>query len=128
MKSLKKYYELHAHPSDVYNALTNKTMIEIWTGEPAEMQPVAGTVFSIWDGSITGINIEFVENQKIVQQWFFEEQEVDSIVTIKLHQHKKGTSVEVLHTNIPDEAYANINEGWREYYIGAIKRFFEEEL
>ncbi|HCE58950.1 MAG TPA: ATPase [Prolixibacteraceae bacterium] len=124
MKNLKRYYELHAQPSDVYNALTNKTMIEIWTGEPAEMEPVAGTVFSLWDGSISGLNIEFIENQKIVQHWFFEEQEEDSIVTIKLHQHKKGTSVEVTHTNIPDEAFSNIAEGWDEDYFGSLRELF----
>ena len=38
-----------------------------------------------------------------------------------------GTSVEVRHTNIPADAFDNINEGWREYYIGAIKHFCEDE-
>ena len=50
-----------------------------------------------------------------------------SIATIKLHPDKTGTTVEVRHTNIPDEAYENINEGWREYYIGAIKHFCEDD-
>jgi activator of HSP90 ATPase len=88
------------------------------------MEPVAGTVFSLWDGSISGLNIEFVENKKIVQHWFFEEQEEDSIVTIKLHQHKKGTSVEVFHTNIPDEAFNNIADGWDEDYFGSLRELF----
>ena len=70
------------------------------------------------------MNIEFIENQKIVQHWFFEEQEEDSIVTIKLHQHKKGTSVEVTHTNIPDEAFSNIAEGWDEDYFGSLRELF----
>jgi activator of HSP90 ATPase len=124
MKNLKKYYILHAQPRDVYNALTNKTMLEIWTGEPAEMEPVAGSAFSLWDGSISGINIEFEEGKKIVQQWFFEGQEAESIVTIKLHQHQKGTSVELVHTNIPDEAYENIAEGWDEDYFGSLSELF----
>lgn len=124
MKHLKKYYEIPAQPSDIYNALTNKTMLEIWTGEPAEMEPEAGTHFSLWDGSISGVNIEFVENQKIVQQWFFEGEEEKSVVTIKLHQHKKGTSVELSHTNIPDEAFQNISEGWDEDYFGALRELF----
>lgn len=124
MKNLKKYYELHAHPVDVYNALTNKTMLEIWTGEPAEMEPIAGTHFSLWDGSISGVNLEFEKDSKIVQQWFFEDQQEDSIVTIKLHQHKKGTSIEVIHTNIPDDAFSNIAEGWDEDYFGALRELF----
>lgn len=33
MKNFKKYYKIMANPADIYNALTNKVMIEIWTGE-----------------------------------------------------------------------------------------------
>ena len=124
MKDLKRYYTLTANPTDVYNALTNKKMLEIWTGEPAEMNPEPGTEFSLWGGSITGINLEIVENKKIVQQWYFGENAEESLVTIKIHPHKKGTSVELIHTNIPDEAYENISEGWDEDYFGALKELF----
>ena len=124
MKNLKRYYILNASPKDVYNALTNKNMLEIWTGEAAEMEPVPGTGFSLWDESITGINLEFEENKKIVQKWFFDEEDSDSIVTMKLHPHKKGTSLELTHTNIPDEAYENISDGWDEDYFGALNELF----
>lgn len=124
MKNIKRYYVLNAEPKDVYNALTNKMMLEIWTGESAEMEAVPGTEFSLWDGSITGINLEFEENKKIVQQWFFEEVDAESIVTMKLHPHKKGTSLELTHTNIPDEAYENISDGWDEDYFGALNELF----
>jgi len=124
MKNIKRYYILNAEPKDVYNALTNKAMLEIWTDEPAEMEPISGTSFSLWGGSISGVNLEFEENKKIVQQWFFDEENEVSIVTMKLHQHKKGTSLELSHTNIPDEAYENISEGWDEDYFGALNELF----
>ncbi len=124
MKNIKRYYILNAHPKDVYNALTNKSMIEIWTGEPAEMETVPGSNFSLWDGSISGVNLEFEENKKIVQKWFFEGESEESVVTIKLHPHKKGTSLELLHTNIPDGAFDNISEGWDEDYFGALNELF----
>jgi uncharacterized protein YndB with AHSA1/START domain len=124
MENIKRYYTLSANPADVFNALTNKKILEIWTGESAEMKPVAGTEFSLWDGSITGKNLEVVENKKIVQQWYFGEEEGESIVTLKLHPHRKGTSVELIHTNIPDEAFKNISEGWDEDFFGALKELF----
>jgi activator of HSP90 ATPase len=123
MKDIKRYYILNAEPKDVYNALTNKTMLDIWTGETAEMETVAGTTFSLWGGSISGVNIEFEENKKIVQHWFFDDVE-NSIVTMKLHPHKKGTSLELSHTNIPDDAYENISGGWDEDYFGALNELF----
>lgn len=124
MKEFKKYFKLNAEPKDVYNALTNKTMIEIWTGEDAVFEEKNGTDFSMWNGSICGINIEFGKNKKIIQEWFFGEQEEKSIVTIKLHEEKSGTSMEVSHTNIPDEAYENIVEGWQEDYFDALNELF----
>ena len=115
---------MKAAPSDVYNALTNKTMLEIWTGETAEMRAEPNTEFSLWNGSISGMNLEFEENKKIVQQWYFDNDDEASVVTIKLHPDKKGTSVELYHTNIPDEAFENISEGWDEDYFGALKELF----
>lgn len=128
MKNYKKYYIIPAPPEEVYWALTNPLSIKLWTGEEAEMNTTAGSEFSIFDGSITGKNLEFEEGKKIVQQWDFEGEEEDSIVTIKLHEHKKGTSVELIHTNIPDEVYEEFVDGWNDNYFGSLLEFFEEEL
>ena len=126
MKDFKKYYIISAPPSDVYLALTNPLTIHLWSGEEAVMSTEPGSEFSLWEGSIVGKNLEFEENKKIVQQWYFEGQEEPSIVTIKLHEDKKGTSIELRHSNIPDEAYDDIVEGWAEQYFGALQEFYEE--
>lgn len=124
MRDLKKYYKIDASQEDLYNCLTNVKMIEIWTGEPAVMSLIPNSTFELWDGSITGITLDFEENRKIVQEWFFGEDQ-PSIVTIKLHDDKGRTSVELRQTNIPDEAYDNIVEGWDEDYFGALTALFE---
>lgn len=125
MKDYKKYYLVPEAPETVYLALTNPLTIELWTGEPAEMSTEPGSEFSMWDGAISGRNIEFEPDKKIVQQWYFDGQEEESIVTIKLHADKAGTSVELRHTNIPDEAYADMVEGWNDSYFGALIDFYE---
>ncbi|WP_026904775.1 SRPBCC domain-containing protein [Pedobacter glucosidilyticus] len=126
MKDYKKYYLIPATPEEVYLALTNPLSIKLWTGAEAEMSTSPGTEFSLFDGDIVGKNLEFVENQKIVQEWYFDGQEEKSIVTIKLHEHKKGTSVELLHTNIPTESYEEFVDGWDSSYFGELLEFFEE--
>lgn len=126
MKDFKKYYIVPATPEEVYLALTNPATIQLWTGEPAEMSTEPGSEFSLWEGSIAGKNLEFVPNKMLVQEWYFgDEQEAPSIVTIKLHEHKHGTSVELRHTNIPDEAYDDITEGWTESYFRSLQDFYE---
>lgn len=126
MKDYKKYYTIPASPEDVYNALTNPVTLQLWTGEPAEMTTVPGSEFSLWDGSISGKNIAFEEGKKIVQQWYFGDQEEESVVTIILHEKGNGTSVELIHTNIPDEEYDDFADGWNTYYFGALREFYTE--
>ncbi len=124
MKNFKKYYVIPAEPIEVYRALTLPATLQLWTGAVAEMSTAPGSEFSLWEGSIAGKNIAFEEGKKIVQQWYFDTQEEASIVTIKLHNHKAGTSAELLHTNIPDEAYDEMLQGWDENYFGLLIDFY----
>jgi activator of HSP90 ATPase len=131
MKNIKKHYLIKASAEDIFTALTNPLTIEIWTGATAVMEPVAGTEFSLWDGEISGINLEIEPGKKIVQEWYFEDEEgmepsQKSIVTIKLHGEGSSTDLELLHTNIPDEAFDNIADGWDRYYFKPLKELVEE--
>jgi uncharacterized protein YndB with AHSA1/START domain len=125
MKDFKKYYTIPATPEEVYLALTTASTLHLWTGESAEMVPVPGTEFSLWDGSIVGKNLEFEAGKKIVQQWYFDTQSEPSVVTIKLHEVPAGTSVELRHTNIPDEEFVDISEGWNTSYFASLIEFYE---
>ena len=127
MKDYKKYYIIPAAPDEVYKALTNPDEIRFWTGEEASMSTEPGSGFEMFDGNIAGKNLAFEAGRKIVQAWYFGAQPEPSLVTIKLHPHKKGTSVELHHTNIPEEAYADITEGWDEAYFGNLRAYFEED-
>lgn len=126
MKDFKKYYTIQAPPDEVYLALTNPITIELWTGDDVEMSTEAGSEFSLWGGSIVGKNLEFEESKKIVQQWYFDGEPEESIVTIKLHPGKNNsTSAELRHTNIPDNVYDEFAAGWDEFYFGPLAEFFE---
>jgi uncharacterized protein YndB with AHSA1/START domain len=127
MKDFKKYYRIPATPEEVYIALTNPLTIELWTGEAAQMSTEPGSEFAMWEESIVGKNLEFEENKKLVQQWYFDGQPEESIVTIKLHPDKNGTSVELKHTNIPDAEYDGFADGWDTAYFGSLEEFFEGE-
>ena len=126
MKDFKKYYIIKAEPEELYLALTNPSTIHLWSGEPAEMSTEPNSEFSLWDGSITGKNIEFETGKKIVQKWYFGDQEEESIVTIKLHPHNHGTSVELKHTNIPDQDFEDIVDGWNNVYFAALEDFYHD--
>jgi activator of HSP90 ATPase len=124
MKTFKKTFKINAEPSDVYAALTNPYTIELWSGYKAEMSTEPGSEFSLWEDDITGKNIEFVQDRKVVQEWYFGNQYDKSLVTITINPDRENSQVTVEHSNIPDEEFNDIAEGWKEYYIGAIITFF----
>ncbi|WP_316819042.1 SRPBCC domain-containing protein [Pedobacter nyackensis] len=126
MKTFKKYYHIPASPEEVYWALTKPQSIQLWTGAEVEFTEEPGTEFSFWDGDIVGKNLEFDYGKKIVQEWYFGDDNEPSIVTIKLHQDKKGTSLEFVQTNIPEADYNDFTEGLDEYYLGGLIDFFDE--
>ncbi|MCX2452227.1 SRPBCC domain-containing protein [Pedobacter sp. PLR] len=127
MKTFKKYYQLPAPPEEVYLAMTKAQSIQLWTGAGVEFTEEPGTEFSFWDGDIVGKNLEFEYGKKIVQQWYFGEDNEPSIVTIKLHEDKKGTSLEYVQTNIPEEDFEDFTTGLTAYYFGGLIDFFEED-
>ncbi len=125
MKDYKSYTIIAAEPEVVYAALTQPHTIQLWSGAEAIMQEEAGTEFSLWNDDITGTNISFEKNKKIVQHWDFGDQEEASEVTIKLHPHTQGTSLEVRHTNIPDDAFEEIKNGWEDVYLASLQSFYD---
>jgi len=124
MKTFKKTFKINAEPSDVYSAITNPYTIELWSGYPAIMSEEPGSEFSLWEGDIAGKNLEFIKDRKVVQEWYFGDQEEKSIVTITIQPDREDSIVTVEQTNIPDDDFAGISEGWREFYFGAITSFF----
>lgn len=125
MKTIRQKHHLPATPEEVYLALTNPFTIELWSGYPAEMSTTPDSEFSLFEGDIVGKNLSFEENKLVRQQWYFEGEEKESIVAIELKKEKNNTVAELTHTNVPDEAYDEMLEGWKKNYFGALKQFFK---
>ncbi len=127
MKDYKSRIKIKAEAEDVYAAIVNPFTLELWTGAKAEMSEVPGSEFSLWDGDISGMNLEFEPYKRIVQQWYFGAQEIPSIVTFKLFPSKGTVQLDLLHTNIPEEDYDDMVHGWEEFYLEPLKQFLEIE-
>lgn len=126
MKDLRKYYRIRGTPSEIYAALVNPFSISLWTGSQAEMKEEPGSEFSLFDGDISGKNLEFEKDTRIVQEWYFGDQKARSIVTITLRPDRNHTKIELHHSNIPEEAFEDMAHGWDAYYFGGLKDFFEK--
>ncbi|MFT5955923.1 MAG: activator of HSP90 ATPase [Cyclobacteriaceae bacterium] len=125
MPDFKKYITLAATPEEVYAALTFEPTVELWTGSPATIIPEVDKEFSMWDGSIVGKFVALEPAKMIQQQWYFGDGE-PSIVTLKMHEDKRGTSLEIRHTDIPAADYDEIVDGWNDIYLKDLQDFYAE--
>jgi activator of HSP90 ATPase len=125
MKIIRQKHHIPALPEDVYHALINPFTIELWSGYPSHMEDTPETEFSLFEGDIIGKNLAFEPNRLIRQQWYFEGEEKESIVTLRLKPEKNNTVVELTHENVPEEVFEEMEEGWKKIYFGSLKRFFK---
>ncbi len=125
MKKIRKTLHINVPREEVFHALTNPLAIELWTGYEARMEAVPGSEFSLFEGDISGRILSVNPPSLLEQVWDFGDQEEASIVRIELFDEPGKTRLELSHTNIPDEAFENIREGWSKYYLGALKSYLE---
>ena len=125
MKDFRKTIHIKVPREEVFNAISNPLTIELWTGYEARMETAPGSEFSMYDGDITGYIREVNPPSLMVQVWDFGDQEEESVVRIELFDEAGKTRLELSHTNIPDEAFNNIETGWKNYYLGALKSYLE---
>jgi len=113
---------------ELYNALTQRDMIQIFTGSAAVMAEaaVAGGEFALLGGNITGAFVELQPFTRIVQDWRLKSwpQGVTSRVTIDIKQTKEDTKVTITQTGVPSKEVESTREGWQRYYFHAMKRSF----
>lgn len=126
MKTIKQTYIIHAPIHSVWEALIDPRIIEKWGGGPAHMDNQVGTKFTLWGGDIYGENIKVVENKELIQDWFGGKWDKASKVTFTLEQAGDETKLNLLHEDVPDEEVDEIDEGWKKYYLGPLKKLLEK--
>lgn len=125
MKAMTLIYDINAPAQKVWDALVNPKLIEEWSGASALMEAKVGTKFSLWGGSIYGVNTEVIVNKKLVQDWFEGGWEEASIATFTLEETENGTRLTLIHENVPESSFDSIREGWDIYYLEPLKDLAE---
>ncbi|MDN5200901.1 SRPBCC domain-containing protein [Fulvivirgaceae bacterium BMA10] len=125
MKTIVKNYDINASKTKVYEALTDQKIIESWSGSPAKMDLAEGGEFSLWGGTIHGVNHKITQDQ-IIQDWKEEKWEAFSKCTFNLDESDGVTHLELVHEDIPDGSAKSIDNGWDIYYLGPLKELLEK--
>lgn len=125
MKSLKQTYLINAPIELVWQALTDSKVIDDWGGGPAKMSGEEGFEFEFWGGDIWGKNIKVVKGKQIVQEWYSGKWDKPSIVAFNLSEKNGKTEVKLIHEDVPENEFNEIEDGWKRYYLGPLIKLLE---
>jgi uncharacterized protein YndB with AHSA1/START domain len=119
---------LPAHPKQVYQTWLTSTGHSAMVNAQADITPQVGARFSMWDGYITGQNIELLPNLRIVQAWRtvdFPKGSPDSRLEINLEDLSGETHLTLIQSSIPDGQGQEYKDGWVENYFEPMTEYFK---
>ena len=127
-KTIRQSVTFKTTPHDVYEVLMDPKKHSEFTGSQVQISRKVGGKFSVYGGDIEGVNLELVPDQKIVQSWRYSDwlQDHYSTATFSLKKVEQGTRLTFTQTEVPDEHYKDIAQGWRDYYWAPMKEMLEK--
>ncbi len=127
-KAIKQTVTFKTVPHAVYEALMDEKKHAAFTGGKAKISRKIGGKFTIYGGDIEGKNLELEPDQKIVQSWRYSDWPEGhySRATFSLEATEKGTRLTFTQTDVPDDKYEDIKQGWKDYYWGPMKEMLED--
>jgi activator of HSP90 ATPase len=111
----------------VYGALMESRKHAAFTKNGlAKISKKVGGAFSAHGGYVAGINLDLVENKRIVQAWRAKNwpKGVYSIVSFKFSKAGSGTKLIFDHTGIPEGMSDHLASGWQKMYWDRLTEYF----
>jgi len=117
-KTIHQEVTLKASPRQIYETLLDGKQFAAFTGAPATIDNTVGGAISGFGGMITGINVELVPNQRLVQAWRAGNwgDGVYSIVRFELKADGGGTKLTLDHSGVPEGDEDHLDGGWHKMY------------
>jgi activator of HSP90 ATPase len=119
-----------ASPAQIYAAWLSSDGHTAMTGSPARVDGKVGGKFSAWDGYISGSTLDLDVDRRIVQSWRtaeFPEQAPDSRLEVLLKAAEGGTTVTLVHTDLPPDQADSYRLGWEDFYFKPMKAYFNKK-
>jgi activator of HSP90 ATPase len=127
-KTIRQSVTFKASPHEVYEALMDSRQHAKFTGAKVSISRKIGGKFTAYEGYIEGVNLELVPDEKIVQSWRGSDwpQGHYSRATFSLQKAGNGTRLNFVQTEVPENQYDSISQGWHDYYWKPMKKMLEK--
>ncbi|XWS43257.1 hypothetical protein CRYUN_Cryun16bG0087400 [Craigia yunnanensis] len=133
-KTITMSEKFNCRAKDMYEILMDENRWKGFTQSNARISKEVGGQISIFDGSVTGSNLELQEGKLIIQRWRFGSwpDRIESTVRLVFDEPEPGvTLIKLTHTDVPEEdrygnatVVENTERGWRDLIFNKIRAVF----
>ena len=123
-KTIKQRVKFRAPPATVYDLLADSRKHSAVTGKKAAISRRVGGTFSARGNDVSGINVDLVPGQRIVQAWRHRRfpEGIFSMAAVTLTPTTDGgTELVLTHRGVPKDLIPETELAWREQYWSRIK-------
>jgi activator of HSP90 ATPase len=117
--TIKQKVAFNLPPAKLFRFYMDPDLHSELIGSKAVVSSEAGSKFSAFAGDLKGKMLHVKKNQLIVQTWRgsdWDKEDLDSILIFVFREAGKGTELEMIHFNVPEEHAEAIRQGWKDYY------------
>jgi uncharacterized protein YndB with AHSA1/START domain len=129
-KTIKQKVKFKASPEWIYELLADPKQHSKLTGQKAEISRKVGGPFSLRGGQVTGINVDLVPGERLVQAWRNKDfpEGIFSMATFEFARTKSGgTEVVLTHRGVPKDLIAKVEKDWRKLYWEKIRELLADK-
>jgi activator of HSP90 ATPase len=122
-KTVHQSVTFKATPHELYEIIMDSRKHGQLTGDKAKISRTEGGKFSVFDGYATGVTVTLVPDIRIVQSWRANDWPEGhfSTVTFSFKEVKGGTRLTFTQSEVPEDQYDDISQGWRDFYWEPLK-------
>ena len=127
-KTIKQRVKFKAAPATIYELLADSRKHSAVTGRKATISTKIGGAFSACGDEVTGINVDLVPAQRIVQAWRHRRfpEGIFSMAAVTLKPTPDGgTELVLTHRGVPKDLIPETEQAWRDQYWSRIKAYLE---
>lgn len=129
-KTIKQRVKFKAPPARVYDLLADSSKHSAVTGKKATISDKIGGAFSTSENDVSGVNVDLVPGQRIVQAWRHRKfpEGIYSMAAMTLTPTPDGgTELVLTHRGVPKALIPETEQAWRDQYWSRMKTYLAEE-
>ncbi|MHB1327673.1 MAG: SRPBCC domain-containing protein [Gemmatimonadales bacterium] len=125
-KTIKQRVTFKASPATVYELLADSRKHSAVTGQQATISREIGGAFSTGGNDVSGVNVDLVPGQRIVQAWRHRRfpEGIFSMAAVTLTPTPDGgTQLVLTHRGVPKDLIPETERAWRDQYWSRMKAY-----